>query len=169
MVARTPPREAARGRLRAPPVARPIPDCEACRAASEFSGTREAGSSDGQDAIETRVSTDTLTRLVNLANLGELRPQQRSPSSRNAARAGGFPARWRARLAACPEAASDPENPSGPLCYSRHFAAPLAETGFDWGVRRFGYLLTSAMLIMVLLGFVVHMFGDRPRLETLSS
>lgn len=134
---------------------------------SEFSGTREAGSSDGQDAIETRVSTDTLTRLVNLANLGELRPQQRSPSSRNAALAGGFPARWRARLAACAEAAADPENPSGPLCYSRHFAAPLAETGFDWGVRRFGYLLTSAMLIMVLLGFVVHMFGGRPRLETL--
>ncbi|HEX5215661.1 MAG TPA: magnesium-translocating P-type ATPase [Vicinamibacterales bacterium] len=41
------------------------------------------------------------------------------------------------------------------------------ETEFDRGIRRFGYLLTSAMLIMVLLVFAAHMFGGRPPVETL--
>ncbi|HEU5170006.1 MAG TPA: magnesium-translocating P-type ATPase [Gemmatimonadales bacterium] len=41
------------------------------------------------------------------------------------------------------------------------------ETEFDRGVRRFGYLLTSAMLVMVLLVFVAHMFRGRPPVETL--
>jgi len=41
------------------------------------------------------------------------------------------------------------------------------QTEFDRGVRRFGYLLTSAMLMMVLVVFVAHMLGDRPVVETL--
>ena len=41
------------------------------------------------------------------------------------------------------------------------------ETAFDRGVRRFGYLLTSAMLVMVLLVFVAHVFRGRPPVETL--
>jgi P-type Mg2+ transporter len=41
------------------------------------------------------------------------------------------------------------------------------ETEFDRGIRHFGYLLTSAMLIMVLLVFVVHVLGGRPPVETL--
>ncbi|MFN7984223.1 MAG: magnesium-translocating P-type ATPase [Vicinamibacterales bacterium] len=41
------------------------------------------------------------------------------------------------------------------------------ETEFDRGIRRFGYLLTSAMLVMVLLVFVAHMFRGRPPVETL--
>jgi Mg2+-importing ATPase len=41
------------------------------------------------------------------------------------------------------------------------------ETEFDRGVRRFGYLLTSAMLMLVLLVFVAHMFRGRPPVETL--
>jgi Mg2+-importing ATPase len=41
------------------------------------------------------------------------------------------------------------------------------ETEFDRGIRRFGYLLTSAMLIMILVVFVAHMFRDRPPVETL--
>ncbi len=41
------------------------------------------------------------------------------------------------------------------------------ETEFDRGIRRFGYLLTSAMLLMVLLVFVAHMFRGRPPVETL--
>jgi len=41
------------------------------------------------------------------------------------------------------------------------------ETEFDRGIRRFGYLLTSAMLVMVLLVFVAHMFRSRPPVETL--
>jgi Mg2+-importing ATPase len=41
------------------------------------------------------------------------------------------------------------------------------DTEFERGIRRFGYLLMSAMLVMVLLVFVVHMFRDRPPVETL--
>lgn len=41
------------------------------------------------------------------------------------------------------------------------------ETEFDRGIRRFGYLLTIVMLVMVLLVFVAHVFRDRPVVETL--
>jgi P-type Mg2+ transporter len=41
------------------------------------------------------------------------------------------------------------------------------ETEFDRGTRRFGYLLTIAMLVMVLIVFVAHMFAARPVVETL--
>ena len=41
------------------------------------------------------------------------------------------------------------------------------ETEFDRGIRHFGYLLTSAMLIMVLVVFVAHMLAGRPPVETL--
>jgi Mg2+-importing ATPase len=41
------------------------------------------------------------------------------------------------------------------------------ETEFDRGIRRFGYMLTSAMLIMVLLVFAAHVFRGRPPVETL--
>lgn len=41
------------------------------------------------------------------------------------------------------------------------------QTEFDRGMRRFGYVLTSAMLVLVFLVFVAHMFGGRPVIETL--
>ena len=41
------------------------------------------------------------------------------------------------------------------------------ETEFDRGIRRFGYLLTSAMAAMVLLVFVAHALRGRPPVETL--
>jgi P-type Mg2+ transporter len=41
------------------------------------------------------------------------------------------------------------------------------ETEFDRGTRRFGYMLTSAMLVMVLVVFVAHMLAARPVVETL--
>ena len=41
------------------------------------------------------------------------------------------------------------------------------ETEFDRGVRRFGYFLTVAMLVLVLVVFVVHVVNGRPPLETL--
>ena len=41
------------------------------------------------------------------------------------------------------------------------------ETEFDRGIRRFGYLLTSAMLLMVLLVFAAHMIRGRPPVDTL--
>ena len=36
------------------------------------------------------------------------------------------------------------------------------ETEFDRGIRRFGYFLTTAMLIMVMLVFTVHALRGRP-------
>ena len=41
------------------------------------------------------------------------------------------------------------------------------ETEFDRGLRRFGHLLTSAMLVMVFLVFIVHVVNGRPPIETL--
>jgi Mg2+-importing ATPase len=41
------------------------------------------------------------------------------------------------------------------------------ETEFDRGIRRFGYLLTSAMLVMVFAIFVAHTLQGRPSVETL--
>jgi len=41
------------------------------------------------------------------------------------------------------------------------------QTEFDRGVMRFGYLLTSAMLVMVLVVFAAHMLAGRPVVETL--
>jgi Mg2+-importing ATPase len=41
------------------------------------------------------------------------------------------------------------------------------ETEFDRGLRRFGHLLTSAMLVMVFLVFIVHVLNGRPPMETL--
>jgi Mg2+-importing ATPase len=41
------------------------------------------------------------------------------------------------------------------------------ETEFDRGLRRFGQLLTSAMLVMVFLVFIVHVVNGRPPIETL--
>jgi Mg2+-importing ATPase len=41
------------------------------------------------------------------------------------------------------------------------------ETEFDRGIRRFGILLTSAMVAMVIVVFVAHVFRDRAPVETL--
>jgi len=41
------------------------------------------------------------------------------------------------------------------------------DTEFDRGIRRFGYLLTTAMLIMVLLVFFAHTYKGRPAVETM--
>ncbi|HEY5754414.1 MAG TPA: magnesium-translocating P-type ATPase [Steroidobacter sp.] len=41
------------------------------------------------------------------------------------------------------------------------------QTEFDRGIRSFGYWLTSAMLVMVLLVFAAHMLAGRPVVETL--
>jgi Mg2+-importing ATPase len=50
---------------------------------------------------------------------------------------------------------------------AQHLSLRPPETEFDRGVRRFGYLLTSAMLVMVLLVFVAHVLMQRPPVETL--
>lgn len=50
---------------------------------------------------------------------------------------------------------------------ARRLALRPPETDFDRGIRHFGYLLTSTMLAMVLVVFVVHVLGGRPPAETL--
>jgi Mg2+-importing ATPase len=50
---------------------------------------------------------------------------------------------------------------------AHHLALRPPETEFDRGLRRFGYFLTTAMLIMVLLVFAAHTFRGRPAVETL--
>jgi Mg2+-importing ATPase len=42
-----------------------------------------------------------------------------------------------------------------------------AETDFERGLRRFGYLLTRVAVLMVLAVFTIHVFFDRPTVESL--
>jgi Mg2+-importing ATPase len=50
---------------------------------------------------------------------------------------------------------------------ARRLTLRAPETEFDRGLRHFGYLLSSAMLVMVLLVFAANMFLGRPPVETL--
>lgn len=71
----------------------------------------------------------------------------------------------RSGTARCLVVATGPATEFGSIAHRLTLRPP--ETEFDRGIRRFGYLLTSAMLIMVLLVFVAHMFRGRPPVETL--
>jgi P-type Mg2+ transporter len=44
---------------------------------------------------------------------------------------------------------------------------PAPEAEFDRGIRRFGYLLTSAMLVLIIVVFFAHIFRGRSPTETL--
>ena len=50
---------------------------------------------------------------------------------------------------------------------ARRLALAPPETEFARGIRRFGYLLTVAMAVMVLVVFSVHLLRGRPAIETL--
>jgi Mg2+-importing ATPase len=50
---------------------------------------------------------------------------------------------------------------------AERLSAQPPETEFDRGIRRFGYLLTSGMLLLVLVVFAAHMLRGRPPVETL--
>ena len=50
---------------------------------------------------------------------------------------------------------------------ARRLVLRAPRTEFDRGILNFGYLLTSAMLVIVLLVFMAHMFAGRPVIETL--
>ena len=50
---------------------------------------------------------------------------------------------------------------------ARRLVRPAPETDFDRGIRHFGYLLTSAMLVLVVVVFSAHMFAGRPPFEIL--
>jgi len=71
----------------------------------------------------------------------------------------------RSGTARCLVVGTGPATEFGAIAHRLTLRPP--ETEFDRGIRRFGYLLTSAMLAMVLLVFVAHMFRDRPPIETL--
>lgn len=71
----------------------------------------------------------------------------------------------RSGTASCLVVATGPATAFGAIAHRLTLRPP--ETEFDRGIRHFGYLLTTAMLIMVVLVFVVHMIGSRPPVETL--
>jgi Mg2+-importing ATPase len=71
----------------------------------------------------------------------------------------------RSGTARCLVAATGASTAFGAIAARLALRAP--ETEFDRGIRRFGYLLTTAMLTMVLLVFVAHMLLGRPPMETL--
>jgi Mg2+-importing ATPase len=71
----------------------------------------------------------------------------------------------RSGTARCLVVATGPSTEFGTIAHRLALRPP--ETEFDKGIRHFGYLLTSAMLIMVLLVFVAHVFRGRPPVETL--
>jgi P-type Mg2+ transporter len=71
----------------------------------------------------------------------------------------------RSGTARCLVVATGPAMEFGAIAHRLVLRPP--ETEFDRGIRHFGHLLTSAMLIMVLLVFVVHVLRDRPPVETL--
>jgi Mg2+-importing ATPase len=50
---------------------------------------------------------------------------------------------------------------------ARRLALKPPETEFDRGIRRFGYMLTIAMLLITLVVFAVHVLRGRPAVETL--
>jgi Mg2+-importing ATPase len=71
----------------------------------------------------------------------------------------------RSGIARCLVAATGPRTEFGAIAHRLEVRPPEAE--FDRGIRHFGYLLTIAMLVMVLLVFVAHVFRGRPPVETL--
>ncbi|MBK7857860.1 MAG: magnesium-translocating P-type ATPase [Archangiaceae bacterium] len=71
----------------------------------------------------------------------------------------------RSGTARCLVAATGPNAAFGAIAERLSLRRP--ETGFDRGLRHFGYLLTSAMLVMALGVFAVHVLGGRPPVETL--
>jgi Mg2+-importing ATPase len=71
----------------------------------------------------------------------------------------------RSGTARCLVVTTGPSTEFGTIAHRLALRPP--DTEFDKGIRHFGYLLTSAMLIMVLLVFVAHMFRGRPPVETL--
>jgi Mg2+-importing ATPase len=71
----------------------------------------------------------------------------------------------RSGMALCVLVATGGTTELGKIAHRLSLARP--ETEFDKGVRRFGYLLTVAMLALVLLVFFAHMMRGRPAVETL--
>ena len=71
----------------------------------------------------------------------------------------------RSGSARCLVVTTGPASEFGAIAHRLTLRPP--ETEFDRGIRHFGYLLTSAMFVMVLLVFAAHMFRGRAPVETL--
>jgi len=71
----------------------------------------------------------------------------------------------RSGMARCLVVRTGPSTEFGAIAHRLTLRPP--ETDFDRGIRRFGYLLTSAMFVLVLLVFAAHMIRGRPPVETL--
>ncbi len=71
----------------------------------------------------------------------------------------------RSGAARCLVVRTGPATEFGAIAHRLSLRPP--ETEFDRGIRRYGYLLTSAMLIIVVLVFAAHMLQGRPPVETL--
>jgi Mg2+-importing ATPase len=71
----------------------------------------------------------------------------------------------RSGTARCVVVATGPQTAYGAIAARLNLRPP--ETEFDRGTRRFGYLLISAMLALVIVVFSVHVLEGRPAAETL--
>ena len=71
----------------------------------------------------------------------------------------------RSGSATCLVVHTGPATEFGAIAHRLTLRAP--ETEFDRGIRQFGYLMTGAMLLIVLAVFVAHMFRGRPPVDTL--
>ena len=71
----------------------------------------------------------------------------------------------RSGSARCLVVATGPRTAYGTIAARLNLRAP--ETEFDRGTRRFGYLLMSAMLVLVVMVFAIHVLEGRPAAETL--
>ncbi len=71
----------------------------------------------------------------------------------------------RSGTARCLVVATGPATQFGAIAHRLTLRPP--ETEFDRGIRRFGGLLTTAMVAMTLVVFVVHVIQGRPPIETL--
>ncbi len=71
----------------------------------------------------------------------------------------------RSGTARCVVVATGPSTEFGGIAHRLSLRPP--ETEFDRGLRRFGYLLTVAMFVMVIVVFATHLFQGRPAIETL--
>ena len=71
----------------------------------------------------------------------------------------------RSGTARCLVVATGPSAQFGAIAHRLTLRPP--ETEFDRGIRRFGYFLTTSMLIMILVVFAAHTLQARPAVETL--
>jgi len=116
------------------------------------------------DCADCYVSEAALTgeSLPSLKRLGAVRPQTPLAERSNCVFLG---TNVRSGTARCLVARTGTSTQFGTVAHRLVLRPPATE--FERGIRRFGYLLTIAMLVMVILVFAAHMVQGRPAVETL--